>query len=232
MKTARIALVGDHDDGVTSHRAIPGALELAGLSLGAPVTWTWIRTDTLSNGVSPEVTSADGVWVVPNSPYRSEAGAINAIRYARELGRPFFGTCAGFQHAVLEYARHCSGLAAAVHAELEPDAGEPVIALLSCGLVEKSGAVLIRQGSRLERAYGADRVTETYHCNYGLNPRYEHLLETGPLRVCARDEAGEVRAVELDGDGFFVATLFQPERAALAGRAHPLVNAFVAAALS
>jgi CTP synthase (UTP-ammonia lyase) len=80
------------------------------------------------------------------------------------------------------------------------------------------------------RAYGSLRVRETYHCNYGLNPRYEHLLATGPLRVAARDLPGEVRAVELDGPAFFVATLFQPERAALAGRAHPLINAFVAAA--
>lgn len=230
MKTTRIALVGDYDARVTAHRAIPGALELASLSLGVPVTWEWIGTDALSGGVTSPVTSADGVWVVPNSPYRSEAGAIAAIGYAREAGRPFLGTCAGFQHAVLEYARHVAGVAQAAHAEVDPGAGEPVIAALACGLVEESGNVQIVPGSRLGRAYGALRATETYHCNYGLNPRYEHLLETGPLRISGRDEAGATRAVELDGERFFVATLFQPERAALAGRAHPLVNAFVAAA--
>jgi CTP synthase (UTP-ammonia lyase) len=232
MKPIRIALIGDHDESVTAHRAIPGALELASLSLGVPVTWEWIGTETLSGEVTAPVTTADGIWVIPNSPYRSEAGAIAGIRYAREAGRPFFGTCAGFQHAVLEYARHVSGLAQAAHAELDPGSREPVIAALSCGLVEQSGAVQIDPGSRLARAYGAEQAIETYHCNYGLNPRYQHLLETGPLRISARDEAGAVRAVELDGDRFFVATLFQPERAALAGRAHPLVNAFVAAAAS
>src|SRR5688572_5943160 len=40
VKTVRIALVGDHDPGVTAHRAIPGALELAGLSLGLPLAWS------------------------------------------------------------------------------------------------------------------------------------------------------------------------------------------------
>jgi CTP synthase (UTP-ammonia lyase) len=38
-----------------------------------------------------------------------------------------------------------------------------------------------------------------------------------------------VRAVELDGHPFFVATLFQPERAALKGKSAPLVVAFVSA---
>jgi CTP synthase (UTP-ammonia lyase) len=230
VKTVRIALVGDHDQGVTAHRAIPGALELAGLSLGLPLAWEWIGTDLLSEGPTAALAAADGIWVVPNSPYRSEAGAIAAIRHARETGRPFFGTCAGFQHAVLEFARHVAGLDRAAHAEVEPDAESPVIAALQCGLVEQSGEVVIEPASRLERAYGSARVRETYHCNYGLNPRYEHLLSTGPLRVSARDSAGEVRAVELDGPAFFVATLFQPERAALAGRAHPLINAFVGAA--
>lgn len=230
MKTVRIALVGDHDPRVTAHRAIPGALELAGLSLGLPLVWEWIGTDRMSDGSTAPIAGADGIWVVPNSPYRSEAGAIAAIRHARETGRAFFGTCAGFQHAVLEFARHVAGLGRAAHAELEPDAETPVIAALQCGLVEQSGDVLIEPDSRLGRAYGISRATETYHCNYGLNPRYEHLLSAGPLRVSARDQAGEVRAVELDGPAFFVATLFQPERSALSGRAHPLINAFVEAA--
>ena len=41
----------------------------------------------------------------------------------------------------------------------------------------------------------------------------------------------KVRAVELDGHPFVVATLFQPERAALAGVTPPLVVALVRAAV-
>jgi len=51
----------------------------------------------------------------------------------------------------------------------------------------------------------------------------------GPLRESARDDTGDLRAVELDDHPFFVATLFQPERAALRGQPAPLVNAFLAA---
>jgi CTP synthase (UTP-ammonia lyase) len=40
----------------------------------------------------------------------------------------------------------------------------------------------------------------------------------------------EVRVVELIEHPFFIATLFQPERSAFNGVAHPLIRAFVEAA--
>jgi len=226
----RVALVGDHDSEVTAHRAIPLALALAGRVLGVRVVGEWVGTDTLAGGLTPELIACQGIWCVPASPYRSEAGALVAIRYARERRRPFLGTCGGFQHAVLEYARHVAGLTGAAHQETSPDAAEPVITPLACGLVEQEGDILIAPGTRLAHAYLVDRATETYHCRYGLNPRFESLLTSGPLRVSARDANREVRAIELDDHPFFVATLFQPERAALEDRAHPIVSAFAAAA--
>jgi CTP synthase (UTP-ammonia lyase) len=83
-------------------------------------------------------------------------------------------------------------------------------------------------GSRLREIYGSESVEEGYHCNYGLNPAYEKLLS--PLRISARDDQGEVRAIELQDHPFFIATLFQPERRALTGGLHPLVAAFIEAA--
>jgi CTP synthase (UTP-ammonia lyase) len=56
------------------------------------------------------------------------------------------------------------------------------------------------------------------------------LFQGTALRVSAEDPDGEARAVELDGHPFFVATMFQPERAGLEGRAHPIVAGFVTAA--
>ena len=50
------------------------------------------------------------------------------------------------------------------------------------------------------------------------------------MRVTAWDEDGEIRAVELSNHPFFVATLFQHERNALAGRPVPLVQAMLKAA--
>jgi CTP synthase (UTP-ammonia lyase) len=226
----RIALVGDFNPSVTAHRAIPEALRLSAQRLGVEVAAEWVHTATIG-APAEQLAGHAAVWCVPASPYASTAGALAAIRYARESLRPFLGTCGGFQHAILEYARNALGHALADHAETAPDAAMPVIAPLTCSLVEKCGSVRFTDGSRLRAIYGTAEADEEYHCNYGFNPAYERLL-TGPagLQVAGRDAAGEVRAVELAGHPFFIATLFQPERSSLRGLDHPLINTFVAEA--
>jgi CTP synthase (UTP-ammonia lyase) len=225
-----VALVGDFDPAVTAHRAIPEALRLSAQRLHLEIRPEWVHT-TAVGAATEALSDHAAVWCVPASPYASAAGALAAIRYARESSRPFLGTCGGFQHAVLEYIRNVLGYSAADHAETAPEAPMPVIARLSCSLVEKSGSVRLAGGSRLRTIYGTSEATEGYHCNYGFNPAYEQLLsDPDGLRVAARDSAGEVRAVELAGHPFFIATLFQPERSSLQGADHPLINAFVEAA--
>lgn len=228
--TARIALVGDYDATVPAHQAIPRALALAEEALKAPIAFRWLPTEAIDGDAV--LAPFDAVWCVPASPYRSMEGALRAVRFARMRPRPFLGTCGGFQHAVVEYARGVLGWADAYHAESSPDAARPVIAPLACPLVEVTDRVRLRPGSRIATAYGANEAEEGYRCRYGLNPAFRAALLSGPLRVAAEDDAGEVRALELDGHPFFVATLFQPERAALTGRLPPLVTAFAKAALA
>jgi CTP synthase (UTP-ammonia lyase) len=227
---ARIALVGDHDPAVVAHQGIPLALGLAAEAAGEPVDWEWLHTSTLTGDVPARLAAFDGIWCVPASPYANTAGALAAIRVARERGVPFLGTCGGFQHALLDYAEAAWGVRAPAHAELDPDAADPVIAPLICGLVEQTGAIRFEPGSRLLAIHGHGEAIEGYHCSYGLNPAYAARLDAGPLRVAARDPAGDVRAVELDGHPFFVAALYQPERSGLTGTRHPLIAAFVDAA--
>ncbi|MBD2837767.1 CTP synthase [Pseudomonas sp. JM0905a] len=224
MKQLRIGLVGDRDDSITAHRAIPRALELAAQASGRAVQGIWLATDGLG-----EIRFDDfhGLWCVPGSPYRDTEGALGAITHARRTALPFLGTCGGFQHALLEYARNVLGWADAEHAETAPGAQRAVISPLPCALRETLERIQLLADSRLAAAYGTPEAFEGYHCGYGLNPTFREALTEGPLRVAATDAAGAVRAVELEGHPFFVATLFQPERAALIGRLPPLVAAFV-----
>ena len=219
----RIGLIGDYKTDVIAHQAIPKALELA----GDPVEHVWLPTEEL---LSATLSGFSGFWCVPASPYESMEGALRAIRYAREQRRPFLGTCGGFQHALIEYARNVLGFTEADHAESNPDSSMPLMTNLVCPLVEAEGLIRFAPGSRAAQIYGALHARERYHCSFGLNPRYRDLFAASALRFSGVDESDDIRVVELTGHPFFMATLFQPERSALAGHVHPLIQAFVRAA--
>jgi CTP synthase (UTP-ammonia lyase) len=229
--TAHIALVGDYSPDVIAHRAIPLALALARTETSSAIAWHWVATRDLRDAAI-DLADFAAVWVVPASPYENMAGALDAVRFARETCRPFLGTCGGFQHALIEFARHVAGLADADHAETNPTAGTLVVAPLACSLVERAGDLHFAPGSLLHAAYGRDTAHETYHCSYGVNPAHRAALEDAGLHFTAFDNDGAIRAAELPTTThpFFVGTLFQPERAALTGATPPLVRAFVYAA--
>lgn len=231
MSIPTIALIGDRDPSVIAHQAIPQAIHLAGAALGATLAFEWIGTDTLEGSAAARLSRSDAIWCVPASPYASMEGALQAIRFAREAGRPYLGTCGGFQHAVLEFARNILRVDDAGHAEIDPAARTMVVTPLACTLVEQRGRVRALAGSRAAALCGEGELEESYHCSYGLNPQYEGVLEGAGLQVTGRDPAGEARIIELRDHPFFVATLFQPECAALRGSPHPLIVGFAAAAL-
>jgi CTP synthase (UTP-ammonia lyase) len=228
--TPRIALIGDYSPEVTAHVAIPRALALAAGTLECDVAPEWIATPDLDRDAEWTLAPYHAVWCVPASPYASMDGALNAIRFARETGRPFLGTCGGCQHTLIEYARDVLGLTAADHTETNPDAEMPLITPLACALREAKAEILLHEGSRIRTIYGRESVVEGYNCSYGLNREFHALLEDGKLHITGTDADGDVRVVELDDHPFFIATLFQPERSALAGITHPLIVAYLQAA--
>src|SRR5579862_7488715 len=149
MNSVRIALVGDYRPDSKAHQGAPRGLALAGQATGISIEYEWLHTSTLAADPSRQLEPFQGVWVVPGSPYTNTAGVIGAIRMLRTIGRPFLGTCGGFQHAMLECAEALWGVESPAHAETDPHAVEPVIAPLSCSLVEKRGDVFFVTGSRL-----------------------------------------------------------------------------------
>lgn len=226
-RAIRIALIGDYDPQVTAHQAIPVALGMLAEQTGRDVQFQWLPTESIH--VDTPLQDFDGFWCVPASPYKSEAGALRAIRFAREQQRPFLGTCGGFQHAVLEFSRNVLGWADAEHGETSPDSQRAVLTPLTCSLVEAVDSIHLVAGSLIAKAYETSEIREGYRCRFGVNPQFERALLTHQLHAVGHDSAGDLRAIELNDHVFFVATLFQPERAALKGLVPPLVRAFVEA---
>lgn len=227
-KTLRIGLIGDRDSRVLAHWAIPQALQQSLLPHSGTLRIDWLDTPRLAAGLPLD--NYAGFWGIPGSPYLDTEGALRAITYARENQVPFLGTCGGFQHALLERARNVLGWADAAHAEMDPEAARPVVYTLPCSLVEVSEEIRLAPGSQLAAIYGLPSIREGYRCSYGVNPQFQDELFGSSLRPCAHGEDGSIRALEASDHPFFIATLFQPERKALAGVAVPLAEAFLAAA--
>ncbi|AHG19832.1 hypothetical protein Z042_09490 [Chania multitudinisentens RB-25] len=228
LKTqVRLALVGDYNPNAIAHQAIPIALQLTASHLDIDIQFQWLPTATLT--ATSVLQGYDAIWVVPGGPYHYDDGAFMAIRYAREQDVPFLGSCAGFQYAIVEYARNVMGWHDAGHAETG-HAGRLVITPLSCSLVEKTGTILFQPETLIARAYGNLETHEGYRCNFGVNPECVADLAQHPLMISGHDIAGDVRSIELPGHRFYAATLFQSERAALRGELSPLVVALIQAA--
>jgi CTP synthase (UTP-ammonia lyase) len=225
--TARVALVGDRSANVPAHARIPGIIDALLTREGIALDPYWIAT---KDAADCDLAGFDAIWAAPGSPYESFMGAITAIRTAREQGIPFLGTCGGFQHAVIEYARDVCGLARVEHAEIMPDADELLIVPLECSLKGHEEAVMVVPGTLAARILGPGRRTERYNCSYGLNPQYLETLTDAGLRFSGFDDSGHVRMIEIPGHPFFVATLFQPERQDDRSQPHPVIRAFAAAA--
>ncbi len=226
----RIALLGDYSPDVPAHRAIPIALTRVRDELKSDIAWDWIHTREIKKAAH-DLAAFSALWLVPASPYENTDGALDAVRFARETRRPFLGTCGGFQHALIEFARHVAGLADADHAESNPSAATLVVTPLACSLVEQGGNLHFAPGSLIASAYGCETAHERYHCRYGFNAVHRAPLESAGLHFTAFDDAGDIRAAELSRTShpFFVGTLFQPERAVFYDMTPPLVRAFAAA---
>ena len=222
-----IALIGDYNASVIAHEAIPKALAIAASKNQLNVEYEWLNTATLGNDVSAQLSNFQGIWCVPASPYENMEGALAAIRYAREQMLPFLGTCGGYQHAILEFARNVLNFYEADNAEVNPQTHFPLIGQLVCSLIEENGAIFLQENSKIRDIYNQYEIKEKYHCSYGFNRNYLGLFEGSKLLITGVDADGDPRCIELADHPFFIASAFQPERSALSGLNHPLINQFI-----
>jgi len=225
MGLITIGIIGDFNAANPTHVATSAGIEHAARELGLPIEAVWLATDQPWDW--PEF---GGILCSPGSPYRSLEGALDGIRYARENNVPFIGTCGGFQHLVIEYARNVMGFRDASHAESDPEASCLFITPLSCSFVGKSMRVTLKPGSKASIACRATRSTEQFYCNFGLNPEYQDQIGKHGLQITGTDQNGEVRIVELPEHRFFMGTLFVPQARSQPGNPHPLIVEFCRAA--
>lgn len=221
----KIGIIGDFELERPSHKATNEALNHCANYLGINIDLQWLPTKLLERDTHKYVSDFDGLWCSPGI-YKSMKGTLNAIQVAREKNYPFIGTCAGFQHTVIEYARNKLGINAQ-HAEYAPDDSNLVITALSCSLVGQTRKIFVNKNSKVYKFYNATEVEERFTCNFGINPNYQKLIDESGLKVTGTDENGAVRILELSQNTFFIATLFQPQLSSLPTHPHKLILAYL-----
>src|SRR5689334_4524942 len=108
-RTVRIAIVGDFQPEHDTHPATRAAIGHASARSGHDHEAVWVATPDVAGRAAEVLAGFHGVWIAPGSPYASMQGALDAITWAREERVPLLGTCAGFQHIVLEHGRNVLG---------------------------------------------------------------------------------------------------------------------------
>src|SRR6266513_1652813 len=163
-RPTRIGVIADYKPDYRPHAAIAEALEHSAAELGKPVEVIWFDTPRLTTleGING-LLMCDGIWGGPGSPFKSLDGALEGIRTAREEQIPFLGTCAGFQHTAIEYARNVLGIADANSEEYDPETKSKLfVSRLACSLAGKRLDIQLNPGSLAHLSYGTCNVTEEY----------------------------------------------------------------------
>ena len=238
----RIGILGDFNPEFRSHHATNESLQHAAAKLNLPVESAWISTPSvLEPDAQRMLESFDGIWAAPGSPYKSFEGMLKGIEFARRRDWPFLGTCGGFQYALIECARNVLGIKDADTAENNSGSKNILIYPVACAVPKRakdapklSGPIpeiQLRPGSYLQSFYMKDTVEEEFFCNFEVNPDYEWAAMEAGFPVVARGPQGEIRAIESPTHLFYIATLFKPQLSSKPKKPHPLVLAFVQAAM-
>ncbi len=238
----RIGILGDFNPEFRSHHATNESLQHVAAKLNLPVESAWISTPSvLEPNAQKMLESFDGIWAAPGSPYESFDGMLKGIEFTRRRDWPFLGTCGGFQYTLIECARNVLGIKDADTAENNSGSKNIVIYPVACAVPDRaedapklSGAIpeiRLRPGSYLQSFYMKDTVVEEFFCNFEVNPDYEWAAMEAGFPVVARGPQGEIRAIESPTHLFYIATLFQPQLSSKPKKPHPLVLAFVQAAM-
>jgi CTP synthase (UTP-ammonia lyase) len=224
----KLAIIGDYNDNFRPHKATNEAIVHSINKYDIQLQTDWISTDTIDNNFENIISNYDGFWIAPGSPYKSMTGALKIIKFARTHNIPTLGTCGGFQHMVIEFARNVLGITDAEHAEYDPYSSKLVVNPLSCSMAgQKLEIVLNDKHSKIHTVFQKSIIEEKYYCNFGLNPEYQQQLDDNGFKIIGTDKLKEARILELDNHMFFIATLFVPQDNSTADKPHKLIAAFL-----
>ena len=239
----KIAVIGKYTELVDSYKSVQEALIHGGIGNDVGVEISWLASDMFTGREKTRELLADfhGVLVPGGFGVRGVEGMLEAIRYARESGLPFFGISLGMQSAIIEFARNVIGLDDSHSSEFAPECGNPVISLMESQqhLTDMGGTMRLGaypcklgQGTRAAAIYAAAQVSERHRHRYEVSNSYRDAFVEHGLTLSGLSPDGSlVEIVELQTHPWFIGCQFHPELQSRPTRPHPLFASFIGAAV-
>ncbi|HEY3789229.1 MAG TPA: CTP synthase, partial [Urbifossiella sp.] len=235
-----IGFVGKYVKLRDAYKSVYEALDHAGIAHHCKVRIQRIDSEKLllaEGGVAKALAGVDGLLVPGGFDKRGIEGKIEAIRFAREAGVPFFGICLGLQCATIEFARNVVGLADANSTEFSANSPHPVVCLqdsqrkiTQIGGTMRLGAFdcAVKPGSAVFAAFHQSSISERHRHRYEVNNDYRQQLEAAGMRFSGTSPDGSlVEAIELPSHPWFVGIQSHPEFQSKPMEPHPLFRDFI-----
>ena len=234
--------MGKYSEHRDAYKSIYEALDHGGIASRAQVRIQRIHSEAIEReGPEKLLAGVDGILVPGGFGERGIEGKVDAIRFARQRGIPFFGICLGMQCAVAEFARNVMGLERANSTEFDKNTPHPVICLLDeqKTITDKGGTMRLgahqaklTPGSKAAECYRALEISERHRHRYEFNNVYRQQFAAHGMQVVGTSPDGAlVEIIEIPDHPWFVAVQFHPEFKSQPTRPHPLFAGFVAAAV-
>jgi CTP synthase len=237
----RIAVVGKYMRHRDAYKSVYESLDHAGIANRTRVIVQRVEAeDVTGRGAETILGGVDGILVPGGFGMRGIAGKIEAIRYARTRGIPYFGICLGMQCATIEFARSVLGMDDANSTEFDRTTQHPVISLMEdqTSVRQRGGTMrlgscpcVLTPDSLAHQAYGSEVIHERHRHRYEFNNTYRKAFEeNGFVATGLSPDGSLVEIVELPEHPWFLAVQFHPEFKSKPTQAHPLFREFIAAA--
>jgi len=236
-----IGLIGKYVELQDAYKSILEALIHSGAVNECKVEVRNIHSEYLTReNATEKLANLDAVLVAPGFGSRGIEGKVEAIRYVRENGIPFFGICLGMQMACVEFARNVLGMPRAHSTEMDPDTNEGVICMMEeqktitqMGGTMRLGSYecVLQEDARTAGIYGTTTIHERHRHRYEFNNEFlDKFTEAGLVPVGRNPRTSLVEVVELKDHPFYIGVQFHPEYKSTVENPHPLFVAFVKAA--
>ena len=237
-----IAVVGKYMKHRDAYKSVYEALDHAGIAHRARVIVQRVEAEELGQGgAAARLAGVDGLLVPGGFGMRGIEGKIEAIRFARTRGIPFFGICLGMQCAAVEFARNVLGLEDANSTEFDANTHHPVISMMEdqVGVRQRGGTMRLgawpcdlAPDTHARSAYDAASIQERHRHRYEFNNAYRRQFEENGFSATGTSPDGQlVEIVELADHPWFLAVQFHPEFKSKPTRSHPLFREFIGAAI-